>query len=553
MRRQTSHVPSVQSSAQRHFAQAPQADVPRSRFDRSHGHKTTFDAGLLIPILVDEVYPADTFNLKLHSFARVATLLFPIMDNIQMDFHFFFVPYRLVWEHWEEFNGAQANPTDSTDFLVPTITAPTGGFAASSLYDYMGVPVGVEGLTIDALIPRAYNLIFNDWYRDENIQDSVPNNTGDGPDLDTDYIVLPRGKRKDYFTSALPFPQKGPAVSIDLGGAAPVSVDTSLTSPTYPIWRDPTAFNGSTLPPVPAFIASSTSPLSQSVSGTSASYGAGAPLVVSDAVFYDPQGTLVADLSSATAVTVNSLRQAFQVQKLYERDARGGTRYTEILYSHFGVTSPDSRLQRPEYLGGGSAPILVSPVPQTVPQGTDLFDTPQANLAAFGTSTAKGIGFTRSFVEHGCVIGLVSVRADLNYQQGLHRMWSRQTRFDYYWPVFRQLGEQAVLNKEIYAQGTTVDEDVFGYQEAWAELRYKPSQITGLFRSNAVGTLDAWHLAQNFTALPTLSPAFIVENPPMARIEAVVDEPDFIFDSFFEYHCARPLPVYSVPGLIDHF
>jgi len=553
MRRQTSHVPSVQSSAQRHFAQAPQADVPRSRFNRSHGHKTTFDAGLLIPILVDEVLPGDTFTLKTHSFARVATLLFPIMDNIQMDFHFFFVPYRLVWEHWEQFNGAQANPTDSTDFLVPTITAPTGGFVASSLYDYMGVPVGVEGVTIDALIPRAYNLIYNDWYRDENIQDSVPNNTGDGPDDDTDYVVLPRGKRKDYFTSSLPFPQKGPAVSIDLGGAAPVSLDTSLAVPTYPVWREAQGFDGSSTPSLVTGTLPNNS--SWNLSGTSAAWGAsvatggslGLPAV------YDPQGTLVADLSSATAVTVNSLRQAFQVQKLYERDARGGTRYTEILYSHFGVTSPDSRLQRPEYLGGGSAPILVSPVPQTVPQGTNLFATPQANLAAFGTSSAKGIGFTRSFVEHGCIIGLVSVRADLNYQQGLNRMWSRQTRFDFYWPVFRQLGEQAVLNKEIYAQGTTVDDDVFGYQEAWAEYRYKPSQVTGLFRSDAAGTLDAWHLAQNFTALPTLSPTFIIENPPMARIEAVVDEPDFIFDSFFEYYCARPMPVYSVPGLIDHF
>jgi hypothetical protein len=552
MRKRTSHVPSVQSSAQAHFAQAPQANINRSRFDRSHGHKTTFDAGQLIPILVDEVLPGDTFTLRATAFARVATLLFPIMDNIQMDFHFFFVPYRLVWEHWEQFNGAQANPTDSVDYLVPTITAPTGGFVEGSIYDYMGIPVGIDNITVNALIPRAYNLIYNEWYRDENIQNSVPQTIDDGPDISTDYVVLPRGKRKDYFTSALPFPQKGPAVTIDLGTNAPIVLDTSLSGD-FPAFVRQSVFDGSNLPPlINTGTTNETLFALPTTFAIPSAFGSYAPNTPASAL-YDPNGTLVAQLSGTSVVTVNALRQAFQVQKLYERDARGGTRYTEILHSHFGVISPDARLQRPEYLGGGSSPVLVSPVPQTVPQGGSLFSTPQANLAAFGTSSAHGIGFTRSFVEHGCIIGLVSVRADLNYQQGLNRMWSRQTRLDFYWPVFQALGEQAILNKEIYSQGTVDDDDVFGYQECFAEYRYKPSQVTGLFRSNATGTLDSWHLAQNFASLPTLSPTFIVENPPMARIEAVVDEPDFIFDSFFQYHCVRPMPVFGVPGLIDHF
>jgi len=539
MRRNLSRVPSVQSSAEHHFAQAPQANIPRSRFDRSHGHKTTFDAGQLIPILVDEVLPGDTFTLRCTAFARVATLLFPIMDNIQMDFHFFFVPYRLVWEHWEQFNGAQANPTDSTDYLVPTMIAPVTGYAEGSLFDYMGIPTNVPNLTIDALIPRAYNLIWNEWYRDENIQESAPQLYDDGPDTYVDYTILSRGKRKDYFTSALPFPQKGPTVTIPLGTIAPVVAQGPLTS------NQTSLLIGNTTTDT-YFTMRSASGIA--TNDLSVDVNTNNPISTTS----PPLGAFFTDLSEAAAASINTLRQAFQVQKLYERDARGGTRYTEILHSHFGVISPDSRLQRPEYLGGGSCPVLVSPVPQTVPNGA-IFTTPQANLAAFGTASGRGIGFTRSFVEHGCIIGLVSVRADLNYQQGLNRMWSRQTRFDFYWPVFSHLGEQAVLNQEIYAQGTTADQEVFGYQEPYAEYRYKPSMVTGLFRSNAAGTLDSWHLAQNFTALPTLSPTFIVENPPMARIEAVTNEPDFIFDSYFQYHCVRPMPVYGVPGLIDHF
>jgi hypothetical protein len=265
---------------------------------------------------------------------------------------------------------------------------------------------------------------------------------------------------------------------------------------------------------------------------------------------------LYADLSDATAATINQLRQAFQIQKLLERDARGGTRYTEIIRSHFGVTSPDSRLQRPEYLGGGSTPININPIAQTSSTTVTASSTPLGTLAAMGTALASGHGFSSSFTEHGLIIGLVSVRADLTYQQGLHKMWSRQTRYDFYFPAFAHLGEQAILNKEIYATGTANDEGVFGYQERWAEYRHKPSQISGLFKSTTAGTLDAWHLAQNFVTAPTLNNTFIEERPPLERALAVgasAQGQEFIFDAFFDVKMARPLPMYSVPGLIDHF
>ncbi|QCQ85125.1 major capsid protein [Blackfly microvirus SF02] len=523
---------------QHNFAQIPRADIPRSSFDRSHGRKSTGDAGYLIPIYVDEALPGDTFNLKLTSFGRLATPLKPFMDNMYLDTFFFAVPYRLVWSNFQKFMGEQNNPGDSTSFLIPQIiTQPVGGYTNQSLYDYMGLPTLVAtAYPHSAMWLRAYNLIYNTWFRDQNLQDSLTVPLTDGPDAHTLYNLVRRGKRHDYFTSALPWPQKGPAVPLPLTGNATVLLNTANTN-------SPRLVNASTNVP----FATGSSTVNYGTSGNNARIENQSSV----AAKFDPNNTLYADLSSVTAATINQLRQSFQIQKLYERDARGGTRYTEIISSHFGVTSPDARLQRPEYLGGGSSPININPIAQTAPTVTG--QTPQGNLAAMGTYNLSGHGFTKSFTEHCLLIGIVSARADLSYQQGLNRMWSRNTRFDLYWPALSHIGEQSVLNKEIYLDGSANDNLVFGYQERFAEYRYKPSEITGKFRSNDPQPLDMWHLAQKFLTLPTLSATFIQENPPVDRVVAVPSEPDFLFDFFFQLTCARPMPVYSVPGLIDHF
>lgn len=523
---------SGRTSGQHSFAQIPRAEIQRSKFNRSCGLKTTFNAGLLIPVFVDEILPGDTVNLRMNTFARLATPLKPLMDNMWLDSHFFFVPNRLLWANWEKQQGQQENPGDSTDFLIPQVTSQAD--TPESLSDYFGIPQ-IE-ITHSAMWHRAYNRIWRDWFRSQDLQDSPVINTDDGPDDIADYPVLRRGKRHDYFTSGLPAPSKGPPVLLPLGGEADVHTSAENQATNLNVFMD---FD---------------STYHTMDSGTST-------LSLGDTVGPEPpNGRLFADLASATAATINEIREAFQLQRLFERDARGGTRYTEMIRSHFGVTSPDSRLQRAEYLGGGSQRITVTPVPQTSetdPQGPDA--SPQGNLAAYGTSTGSNHSFTKSFTEHGVIIGLVSVRADLNYQQGLDQMFSRRTRFDHFMPVFSHLGETPIRNKEIFATGAgdseleTGDEGVFAYQEAWATYRYKASKITGLMRSSHPQSLDVWHLAQDFQNLPTLGKDFIEDNPPIDRVIAVPSEPHFLFDAYFEFTHARAMPTYSVPGMIDHF
>lgn len=524
------------------FSMIPRAEIPRSSFTMQNAHKTTFNGGLLVPVYLQEVLPGDTFSVKMTAFCRLATPIYPVMDNMYLESFFFFVPNRLVWNNWQRFMGERdPDPDSSIDFLVPQVEFGEGVTAASgTIWDYFGIPTGIDSISMNAMPFRAYNLIWNEWFRDQNLQDSVLVQKDDGPD--GDYQLLRRGKRHDYFTSCLPWPQKGEAVPLPLQGNAPVitGADISTLSGVQMTFRDVAGAVPS------AGLLSTSGGTGGVVNQTGGSTGPFTTL---------QPANLYADLSEVTATTINALRSAFQIQRLLERDARGGTRYTELVRSHFGVVSPDSRLQRPEYLGGGVSPVNISPVAQT--SGTAPQDgytaTPQGNLSAFGTVLAHGHGFRQSFTEHGYIVGMISVRADLSYQQGLRKLWSRRTRYDFYWPVFAALGEQAVLNKEIYAQGTADDELVFGYQERWAEYRYHPSMITGLMRSSASGTLDAWHLSQNFESLPTLNATFIEDNPPIDRVIAVPSEPHFIGDFFFDQRVARAMPMYSVPGLIDHF
>lgn len=531
------------------FSDAPAMYMRRTKFDRSHVYKTTFNSGKLIPIFVDEVLPGDTTRMSINYFARLATPIKPIMDNIYLDWFFFYVPNRLVWEHWQNFCFEQEDPDDSTDYVIPTVTAASNSNNnyVGSLWDYFGLPVNTSGNLsgISALPFRAVYLIWNEWFRDENLQKSVKIQKGDnnevldssrasdqpswvfssGTTIVPGLACPPRGKRHDYFTSALPWTQKGPGVDISLTGNAPVLATTNTEpSPHMPgiyVARDgasDTQFAAMTWDSAPSNVGS---------------------------------GSVYADLSKVSAVTINGLRTAFQMQKFYERLARGGSRYTEVLRSFFGVVSPDARLQRPEFLGSFTKMVMVNPIAQT--SATDS-TSPQGNLSAYGVTASNFHGFTKSFVEHGYIIGFVCARADLTYQQGINKMWLRSTVYDFYWPTFAHLGEQAIELREIYAQGTADDTIVFGYQERYAEYRYKPSQITGKFRSSVTGgNLDVWHLSQFFSNAPTLNEEFITENPPIKRIVAVQDEPEFLLDIGFRYTTVRPMPMFGTPGLVDHF
>jgi len=533
----------MKSVMEHSFSKAPTADIPRSSFDRSHGLKTTLDAGKLVPVFVDEVLPGDTVSLNPTMFARVNTLLYPIMDNMFLDVHFFFVPYRQVWEDFRKFCGEQTNPNDSTDYTVPTINI-SNGWQEASLGDYFALPTKVNNTTSSVLPFRAYNHIYNEWYRDQNLIDSAPMPTGSQNETTTsNYIVRTRGKRHDYFTSNLPWTQKGDSVQLPLGDKAFISTDATDTySVTNMLGVNSTEYNERR-----SF---------RDYSGSGANAGKEGDTLSTSSQASNTQipeeNLLYADLATATASTVNELRRAFQIQKLLERDARSGTRYSEIVNAHFGVNFMDVTY-RPEYLGGSSSALQTEAIPMTATTNNYTGQS-TGDLAAMGTITCQGGGFTKSFTEHGVVMGIASIRADLTYQQGMNRMWNRRTRYDFFWPALAHIGEQATLNKEIYYQNNAQqNDDVFGYQERWAEYRYKPSQITGQMRSNAASSLDAWHLSQEFGLLPQLNETFIQENPPVDRIVAVQNEPNFHMDCYFNYTCARPMPMYSVPGLIDHF
>lgn len=547
------------------FSMIPRAEIPRSAFRMQTQHKTTIDASYLYPVFLQEVLPGDTFNVSMTAFCRLSTPLFPILDNMDLESFFFFVPCRLLWIHWYKFMGEQDNPTDSTSFSIPQCVSPANGFAQLSLFDYFGLPTAGQiplgnTISVSALPFRAYNLIWNQWFRDENLLTSqgVGSTSGfgyasmdDGPDPYTNYKLMQVCKRHDYFTSCLPWTQKGGTpISVPLAGSAPVFTGVVTGAPT-----------GAQSPMTFKYVTAGGTPTALKVWGSGSTGGQlmeGTGALVAGADYVYPNN-LYANLSLATGATINALRLSFQTQKLLERDARGGTRYTEIIRSHFGVVSPDMRLMRPEYLGGGKSAITIAPVPQTTATGLTGGTSPMGTLAAVGTAVMRPHGFRYSATEHGYIVGLVTARRDPVYQQGVRRLWSRLTRYDFFWPVFSMLGEQAVNNIEIYAIGNVAqDTTVFGYQERWAEYRYMPSMTSGYFRSTNATPLDAWHLAQNFSSLPLLNNVFVVDETTtvlnrVLAAGAASQSQQLLCDFFFDQRVARPMPLYSVPGMIDRF
>ncbi|AXQ65962.1 MAG: major capsid protein [Microviridae sp.] len=528
-----------------HFARVAQVDIKRSLFPRPSTHKTTMNADLLTPIFIDEVLPGDTFKMRSSSFCRLSNPIKPSMDNLHTDVHYFFVPNRLLWDNWEKFMGAQDNPGDSVDYLVPKVRvdALLDEQYVNTMPDYFGIPnphTDADDPTIKghhevcAFPFRAYNLIFNEWYRDQNLQDSVYITKSDETVSADNYSLLKRGKRHDYFTSSLPFPQKGEPVGLSLSGDLPI-----VGTGTAPKFSGDEAGEGREMY-IPEPADDGRVHIHSSIKGH---------------INWDST-ELIGVMDGVTAVTINALRQAFQLQKFLERDARSGTRYIEIIKSHFGVTNPDYRLQRPEYLGGTKDNVVFTTVAQTSESAT----TPQGNLSALAISSGSGHCFNHSFTEHGFIIGIASIYGDLTYQSGINRMWKRDTRVDYYWPEFAHLGEQEVFNYEIYADGfidtaDTIDNDslLFGYQERYAEYRYSPNRISSYFRSSSDLSLDVWHYAEDFDKCPLLNADFISYNTPIKRNSALVDYPDLICDFYFDLTCIRPMPMYGTPGFVDHF
>ena len=535
-----------------HFAMVPKNDVPRSTFKTEHTYKTTFDFDYLVPIHVDEVLPGDVHRGNMFVFARLANLLFPLMDNLTVESFFFFVPSRLVWSNWVKMMGQQTNPADSIAFTLPQVVSAAGGFPVASVYDYMGLPTvgqvgGAATVSVNSLPLRAYMRIWNEWFRDENLQVSEPGGTdvSDGPNVVGAFLLLKRNKRHDYFTSCLPWPLKGGVeISLPMGGQATVKTNaTNLLTGAQPGLKFLLAAAGGN--PVG----------DNALKIDNANQTVGVASVVIGASTNNPAypSNLYADLSTATGATINAMRLSIATQQFLEKDARGGTRYTELLKNHFGVTPEDARLQRPEYIGGGRSSVQTQAIPQTSASRLTGSTTDLGSLTAQAVAAAQH-SFTYHATEHGYIIGLVNVSGDVTYQQGLHRMWTRSTRFDFYWPTFAHLGEQAVRNDELYCVGTTAGTDAltFGYQERWAEYRYRPSRITGLFKSTSALNIDEWHASQQFLALPTLNTTFITQATPATRFlaaGALSVNQAILFDSVFSISCTRPVPVYSVPGL----
>lgn len=557
----------ISRNAESRFAVNPtHLDISRSRFDRTSTVKTSFNVGDLVPFYIDEVLPGDTFDVSTAKVVRMQPMVAPPMDDLFLDTYFFFVPNRLVWDHWTNLMGENDTTSwyPSVDYSVPQVTSPTNGWNIGTIADYFGIPIGVGNLSVSALPFRCYAKIVNDWFRDENLVDPAVLTTGDATSQGTNIGGLQAyelggkpfvaAKYHDYFTSCLPSPQKGEPVTVPVANVSvpidiPVTTSSNIVVPSnndigmimqnagmvqtengYFTYKGSTGFKFQTEVDV--------DPL----------------LKLADDVMSPVNLRAVGNaVGSGFATSINELRMAFQMQKLLERDARGGTRYIEMIKSHFGVTSPDARLQRSEYLGGNRIRINVNQIVQQ--SATTEGSTPQGNPVGLSVTHDNSDSFTRSFTEHGFVIGLMVARYPHTYQQGIERFWSRKTRFDYYFPVFANIGEQAVLNKEIYATGTASDDKAFGYQEAWADYRYKPSRVSGEMRSAAQTSLDVWHFADYYSTLPTLSPDWIAEDKNnVDRVLAVSSSVSnqLWADIVINNRTSRPMPLYSVPGLIDH-